>query len=137
MNCRFHESGSYSSQHNLLDLLSTCWNPALHCNKAGMNYIVPQILMDLVSKLFGLLPSLQRDLRKCRQWFVAACLLSILFIVDLMMQAFSMRATTLEILAPLAATLILFYMILVVLVYMDEVRLGGCEQIKSQTEIPT
>ncbi|OXA57847.1 hypothetical protein Fcan01_07694 [Folsomia candida] len=78
---------------------------------------------------------LGRDLRKCRTWFILTCILTVLFIVDIMMQSFSLRASMAEIASPVVGTLLSTYMAWVVLVFMDDIRQGGCAPIKSHGEI--
>jgi hypothetical protein len=75
----------------------------------------------------------QRDLRKCRQWFIVSCILTVMFIVDVMMQA--MTSSVSELASPVAAIFLLTYMIWVVLSFIDEIRLGRVP-IKTQSEIP-
>ncbi|ODM94095.1 Cytochrome c oxidase subunit 3 [Orchesella cincta] len=78
----------------------------------------------------------QRDLKRLRTWFVLTCILSVLFIVDIFIEAFSMTAPAPAIASPILGTILQCYMLWIVMEYMEFVAHNGCAtiHIKAQQE---
>lgn len=68
----------------------------------------------------------QRDLRKCRSWYILTCILTVLFICDVLLEAFSMTAPALAIVSPTLGTILQCYMLWIVTDFMDELTHNGC-----------
>jgi len=66
-----------------------------------------------------------RDLRRLRIWFVLTCILTVVFIVDILMEAFTMMSPIITVLSPTFGTILQLYMLWIVMNYMEEIK-GGC-----------
>jgi FtsH-binding integral membrane protein len=90
----------------------------------GLNslYWITGLFMGLVLTI----AAKQRDLRKLRSWFITSCILTVIFMVDIFMESFSMRSPVLAITSPVVGTVLTCYMLWIVMEFMDEVSHGGC-----------
>ncbi|CAL8095341.1 unnamed protein product [Orchesella dallaii] len=77
----------------------------------------------------------QRDLRRLRSWFVLTCILTVLFVVDIFIEAFSMTAPIPAIISPILGTILQCYMLWIVMEFMEEVAHGGCASIPIKAQV--
>jgi len=82
-----------------------------------------------------LLGAKQRDMRKCRSWFVLTCILTVLYIVDIFIEAFSMTNLIPAIISPTLGTILQCYMLWIVMEFMEELAHGGCAAIPIKSHV--